>query len=254
MLNYLPYIFGLASFLGGLYLFMLSFRIYIPKHKTEEQIDRYQKILEKFGKLMKVGSIFLILNGCYDLIIHDNDRYKIGLRQWTESDKLFIIDDLKKSKYIALYPQFADKACECMANNIVNNLDVNNYKEIMKLEPNKRFIQLRPFIQSCLDEFRKQTYSIDPPDKNGWTNQDKLILINEIKTSSKMLSKYPQFAEEASNCMADKIINAINHDKYVEINLKPQNEKFEMLIPLIKSCSDTLNDRIKIYESKKNIL
>jgi len=252
MINYLPYIFGLTSFLSGLYLFLLSFRLYKPKHKTEEQKERYQKSYEKFGKLMKVGSIFLILNGSYDLIIHDTDRYRIGSRQWTEADKLFIIDDLKKNKYIALYPQFADKVCECMANNIINNLDVNNFKEIMKLEPNERFIQIRPFIQSCLDEFRKQIYSIDPPDKNGWTNQDRLSLINEIKTSSNILSKYPQFAEEASNCMADKIISVFNHDKFLEINLMPQNEKFEILKPLIKSCTDTLNERIKAYESKKN--
>lgn len=248
MIDYLPYIFGLTSFLGGLYLFLFSFRLYKPKHKTEVQKESYEKSLEKFGTLMRICSIILILNGSYDLIKHDTDRYKIGSRQWTDTDKRFLINDLKKSKYIAHYPQFADKACECMADNIIKNLSLADYSKMMNVEPNERFIQLRPFIKNCLDEFRKQTYIIDPPDKNGWTKQDRLFLINEIKSSSDILSKYPQFAEEASNCIADKIISAINYEKYIEINLMPQNEKLEVLIPLIKSCSDTLNKRITTYE------
>ena len=78
MINYLPYIFGLTSFLGGLYLFLLSFRLYKPKHKTEEQKERYSKSLEKFGTIMKVCSVILILNGSYDLIKRDPDRYSVG--------------------------------------------------------------------------------------------------------------------------------------------------------------------------------
>ncbi len=58
MTNYLPYIFGLTSLLGGLYLFLLSFRLYRPKHKTNEQIQRYDKWLKKFGTLTKICSIF----------------------------------------------------------------------------------------------------------------------------------------------------------------------------------------------------
>jgi hypothetical protein len=251
MTNYLPYIFGLTFFIGGLYTFLLSFRLYTPKHKTEEQKEKFEIWLKKFGTIMKVCSIALILNGSYDLIIHDTDRYRIGSRQWTDADKLFLLNDLKKSKYIALYPQFADKACDCMVDNIVKNLSVVDYTKMMQLESNERFIQLRPFIQNCLDEFRKQTYSIDPPDKKGWTKQDRLYLINGLKTTSQLLIKYPQFADETCNCWADKIMESMDHDKYLEFTLLPENDQYEKLFPIVKSCTDTLNKRIADVEDKK---
>ena len=70
MTQYLPYIFGTISFFGGLYLFLLSFKIYKPKNKTEEQKERMEKWHQKFGTLMKVISILLILNGAYDFVVY----------------------------------------------------------------------------------------------------------------------------------------------------------------------------------------
>lgn len=245
MTTYLSYI-GLVFFIYGLYYFLLSFRIYTPKHKTEGQRERFELWLKKFGTMMKVCSIGLILYGSYDFITHHTNKYRIGSRKWTDADKRILVQDLKKSKYISIYPQFADKACECMADNIVKNISIDDYSKIMNLKPNEGFVELRPYIKNCINEFRKQIYRIDPPDKNGWTKQDRLFLINEIKSSSEMLAKYPQFAEEASSCMADKIIKAITYEKHLEINLMPTNERFDVISPLIKTCSDTFNKRISL--------
>lgn len=90
MTTYLPYIFGLTSFLIGLYLFLLSFRLYKPKHKTEEQKDRYEKTFKKFGGLWKVASIILILNGSYDLLTRDPNKYRFDNEnnnyEWTSEE------------------------------------------------------------------------------------------------------------------------------------------------------------------------
>ena len=41
MTEYLPYIFNIPSLILGLYLFVTSFKIYRPKHKTEEQTQTH---------------------------------------------------------------------------------------------------------------------------------------------------------------------------------------------------------------------
>jgi hypothetical protein len=56
--DYLPYIFGLTSLLTGLYLFLLVFRIYKPKYKTEEQQLKVADLLES----SKLNRLFALRN------------------------------------------------------------------------------------------------------------------------------------------------------------------------------------------------
>ena len=73
MTEFLPYIFNIPSLILGLYLFLTSFKIYRPKHKTEEQSVKYDNWLEKFGTTMKFISVILMLKGAYG-IIYAKDR------------------------------------------------------------------------------------------------------------------------------------------------------------------------------------
>ena len=73
MTNYLPYIFGTATLLAGIYLFLLSFGIYKPKN-TENK----ESAIEKNKTLFKIISIIMILRGGYNLLSPNPDRYKIS--------------------------------------------------------------------------------------------------------------------------------------------------------------------------------
>src|SRR5690554_3636431 len=95
MIQYLPYILGTVSLLGGIFIFLLAFKIYQPKHKTEKDKERFERWHDKFGIFLKIASILLIINGAYDLIANNPDRYKIGSSEkteWTESDRQELIN------------------------------------------------------------------------------------------------------------------------------------------------------------------
>lgn len=68
MSNLLQYIFGVSLLLSGIYLFVTSFKIYTPKHKTEEKAKSYENFYKKYLLLIKIASFFLILRGLYILI------------------------------------------------------------------------------------------------------------------------------------------------------------------------------------------
>ena len=91
IINYLPYVYGLLYFLTGLYFFLVSFGIYNPKYKTEEQQLKVAGWLNRRGKVWKFGSIFLILYGVYTLIRHDPNMYRLNStiekNKWTDDDK-----------------------------------------------------------------------------------------------------------------------------------------------------------------------
>jgi hypothetical protein len=95
LVNYMPYINGAVFFLGGLYLFLFSFRIYQPKHKTVEQALKVDNLLRTRGNQMKFGSIFMILFGAYNLIWHNPDLYRLNSdienNKWTDKDKAVLI-------------------------------------------------------------------------------------------------------------------------------------------------------------------
>jgi hypothetical protein len=66
--EYLPYISGVAFLLVGILFFLKSFKIYMPKNRTEEQIAKSEEWHNKFGPAMKFISILVILKGVFDLI------------------------------------------------------------------------------------------------------------------------------------------------------------------------------------------
>jgi hypothetical protein len=161
MTQYIPYVFGAISFFVGLYLFLLSFKIYQPKNKTDDQKERMEKWYQKFGTLMKVVSIILIINGLYDLIARNPDRYKISEKEkteWTESDRQSLIKGCLKDaqESATLYPEFTKEFCECTIDKIMTNMTYEEYIESHKLPKEEQVANTKSLIQDCLDELQRK--------------------------------------------------------------------------------------------------
>lgn len=169
MINYLPYIFGLPSLLGGLYLFLFSFRLYKPKHKTEEQKERYEKSLEKFGTLMKVCSVILILNGYYNLVMRAPDKYRVGNRnsnsnsEWTSEDRtIFIKNCMRTAGPTATnYPQITKEYCECSMDKIMKAMTKEHYEKSLSKPKEEQVKEVLPLLQDCIDELKRHIDSVE---------------------------------------------------------------------------------------------
>jgi len=161
MTQYLTYIFGSVSFLGGVYMFLLSFKIYKPKHKTEEQRERMKKWHEKLGSFMKIASVILIINGAYDLIARNSDRYKIGQTEkteWSASDNQVLVENcMRDAKTTATnYPIITREYCECSMGKIMSEITYTAYVESLKKPTDEQLKIIMPLIQECVDELRKR--------------------------------------------------------------------------------------------------
>lgn len=67
-MNNFDYLFGASNLFAGVYLFLIVFNIYKPKHKTEEQAVKANIFFEKYSILFKIIAIVLILRGVYVLL------------------------------------------------------------------------------------------------------------------------------------------------------------------------------------------
>jgi hypothetical protein len=174
MTEYLPYIFGTVSFLGGIYLFLYFFKIYKPKFKTDEAKSRYEKAQAKFGTISKIASIVMILSGGYDLIVHDTERYTISnnvkQNEWTKEDRERLISDCIQSSGTTgkKYPVLIKKYCECSTNRIISSLTKDQFIEENKKTKEEQMKSLLPVFQNCLDELKIKIDSADNKiNKNG---------------------------------------------------------------------------------------
>ncbi|HAL82242.1 MAG TPA: hypothetical protein DCO83_08400 [Mucilaginibacter sp.] len=165
--NYLPFIFGSGFFLGGLYSFLLSFKIYKPKYKTEEQQVTVDELLKKRGKLWKVGSIFMILYGLYNLIWHDPNMYRLNSRvensRWTDKDKakllkIYITGLSSKDKK---HPQLIVDYCTCSVDMIMKKMTRQQYIDdfaLPKDEQNNIFVHI---VKDCATIYQRRVDSVD---------------------------------------------------------------------------------------------
>ncbi|MCF6403680.1 hypothetical protein L3C95_12385 [Chitinophaga filiformis] len=166
--NFLPYIFGLTSFLCGLYLFLRSFGLWKPRHKTEEQRVRYVNPLEKYRTFWKVCSVILILNGSYDLIMRNPDRYRIGnaesKAEWALEDRAILIKNCMRDAgpTATNYPQIASEYCACSIDRIMTTMTKDQYVKSLSKPQEDQMKELLPIFQSCLDKLKQR---IDSEDK-----------------------------------------------------------------------------------------
>jgi hypothetical protein len=173
--NYLPYILGLISFLGGIYIFLISFKIYRPKLKTEEKKIKLDESLKKFGTLMKICSIIMILNGSYDLIKHDPNRYIVKSKninnEWTKEDREELLRYSLKAteKELIIYPTIIREYCECSVEKIMSTMTKEQYLELSKRPQNERNNYIKNLVQDCINQLKNQVDSIVKT-KNKKTN------------------------------------------------------------------------------------
>lgn len=161
MIQNLPYILGTISLLGGVFIFLLAFKIYQPKQKTEKDKERFERWHDKFGTFLKIMSIVLIINGAYDLIANNPDRYKIGnseKTEWTESDRQELIDRCiqQAGQTANKYPSIASEYCECSIDKIMKSMSYMEYVENSEKSTEEQMGELMPLIQSCTDELNRR--------------------------------------------------------------------------------------------------
>jgi hypothetical protein len=67
MTAYLLFALEMLAFGVGIYLFLISFRIYRPKFKTEKAEEKFDNFVNTFGNTAKIASLILILNGIAEI-------------------------------------------------------------------------------------------------------------------------------------------------------------------------------------------
>ncbi len=113
----------------------------------------------------------LILNGSYDLIKRDPERYKIGLfskgRQWTEEDRKILIQNcMRDAKTTAIeHPEITLNYCKCSMTKIMDSMSYDEYVKSLEKPQDEQMKIIVPIIQSCIDELRKGIDSVDKKDR-----------------------------------------------------------------------------------------
>ncbi len=159
--NYLPYILGASFFLLGIYIFLVSFKIYKPQFKSDERKVKHDIWLQKFGSFAKPASILLILNGGYDLIYQDVERYRYfkPKTEWNNEIKdSMVVGCLREAKVLsAKYPDIAICYCECAFEKTSKKMSSQEYLTIVNNPNEKEKADLiMPTIQGCLDEVKRK--------------------------------------------------------------------------------------------------
>ena len=106
-------------------------------------------------------SILLIINGLYDLIANNPDRYRIGTQEkteWTESDRQEFIEGCISQAGVTAneYPSIATEYCECSIDRIMESMTYLEYVENSKKTAEEQMRKLMPLIQPCTDELNRQ--------------------------------------------------------------------------------------------------
>ena len=167
MTEYLPYIFNIPSLILGLYLFVTSFKIYRPKHKTEEQSLKYDNWLEKFGTMMKIISVILTIKGAYGLIWANPDTYKLSSaiesNGWRKNSREILVEKcMKDSGPTAInYPKVGKEYCECSIDKIMSNYSEEQYLSISQKSQDIQQKELMPKFQGCVDALKRRIDSTD---------------------------------------------------------------------------------------------
>ncbi len=64
---YAPFVLEMLAFVAGIYLFLISFRLYRPKHRNEKAEEKFDNFVNTFGNTAKIVSLILILNGIAEI-------------------------------------------------------------------------------------------------------------------------------------------------------------------------------------------
>jgi hypothetical protein len=166
IITYFPYINGSVFSIAGLYLFLLFFKIYNPKYKTEEQKLKVENLLKSWGNWGKFGAIFMILFGAYNLIWHDPNFYRLDStienNEWTAKDKTSMIDMCMKGSANGAkkYPQITLDYCTCSVDKIMKSIGRKEFIDNSSKSADEQYKIDSPFIQGCLIVFSRRVDSV----------------------------------------------------------------------------------------------
>ena len=110
---------------------------------------------------MKIGSIFLIANGAYDLLNRDSTRYSIGTTkkvEWSSEDREILIGTCMRdaSTTAKNFPKITREYCECSVDIVIENITYLEYMENLNKTTEEQVKILFPLIQDCLTEHRRR--------------------------------------------------------------------------------------------------
>jgi len=167
VINYLPYITGVIFLFGGGYFFLLSFGIYKPKYKTDEQQLKVADLLERQGKLLKFSAIVMILYGAYALIRHDPNMYRLDsyveANKWTNKDKTRLLEiytnDLARKN--REQPELVKDYCECVVDNIMKTMGRKEYIDDLALPTDEQNKIFAPVIKDCSAKYQDRVDSVE---------------------------------------------------------------------------------------------
>ena len=159
------YIFNIIVLLVGVYIFLIVFKIYRPKHKTEEQKEKFQEWHIKFGTILKICSIIMIISGLYDIFGGDSFRQQkdSNNHQWTEKQRENMVNGcIQNAKHEGTYyPGLTEEYCKCSVDEMIKVLTLTKYLE-MQNNPSKqeRSKIIMPIVKDCLKKYNLKVDSI----------------------------------------------------------------------------------------------
>lgn len=159
------YIFNIIVLLVGVYIFLIVFKIYQPKHKTEEQKEKFQEWHKKFGTILKICSIIMIINGLYDVFGGESSIQQKDSKnhQWTEKQIENMVNGcIQNAKDEGTYyPGLTEDYCRCSVDEMTKALPLDKYME-MQNNPSKqeRSKIIMPIVKNCVEEYKKKIDSI----------------------------------------------------------------------------------------------
>lgn len=116
---------------------------------------------------MKVCSVILILNGAYDLIKRDPDRYSIGngnrSSEWTSEDRTILIKNCMRDAgpTATNYPQITKEYCDCSMDKIMKAMTKDQYEKSLSKPQADQIKEILPLFQDCVDELKHRIDSVD---------------------------------------------------------------------------------------------
>jgi len=163
--NLLPYIYGIGNLALGVFLFLVAFKIYNLKFKDEERKVKIESILNKYSILIRLFSIYLILNGSYDLIVRDTNRYRIvnENNKWTEEDREGMIKAclIGADENTKKYHKFMQEYSESTTDKIMKAMTRVHYMELSKKPKEEQLKEYMPLINEDLKLLRHRIDSVE---------------------------------------------------------------------------------------------
>ncbi|WP_258104495.1 hypothetical protein [Marinoscillum sp. MHG1-6] len=155
ILQYWDYMFGTVAFLGGLYGFLLAFKIYKPKHKKESDQERMVNWHLKFGKMMKILSPILMLIGIYYLTVGNTFPEEQTSQAWTDADKQQLVNECLNG---TSNPSDARTInyCECAISDIMETTTKQEYIDMTKLPVKELKLKFAELTKTCVKKFQNE--------------------------------------------------------------------------------------------------